>query len=60
MTKNQIIERILHTLEGQRFTDWYLKNFDDYITGDLEYKEKLSKDEAKNKIKQEIEKIFGL
>jgi hypothetical protein len=58
MNKKQIAEKILMTLEGQRFADWYNSgDFEKYITGDLNEKGIRL---AKEKILEQIILLFHL
>ncbi len=53
-------EAILDVLTSQRFSDWYNGKFEDFITGDLEYEEDITHEEAKKIILEEIDDIFKL
>ncbi len=42
MNEDEIAEKILNTLESQRFADWYnTGKFDEYISGDGTKKERI-------------------
>ena len=54
MNKKEIAEKILKTLERQKFADWYRDgDFDRYISGDLY-------GPTKEEILEKIEKMFDL
>jgi hypothetical protein len=55
MTKQEIIEKILQTLQRQKFNDWYSEGgrFDLWISGE---NPRLTKDQ----IKEDISALFGL
>lgn len=64
--KEELITKILWTLESRRFASWYNSgNFDAYISGfetkDIKIVEKGSdRDENLKVIRKDIEKMFGL
>ena len=55
MNKKQIAEIVLDILETERFHKWYNNDFDDYITGDLTYKKKITHKQSKELILGAIE-----
>jgi hypothetical protein len=59
MSKRTIALAILSRLESQQFADWYNSgDFDDWITGDMAYEQKITSAEAKEKILGQIEETF--
>lgn len=57
-----IKEKILFTLSTQRFADWYSDDgeFGKWITGEVECKTKKEVDEARLKLLEDIQRLFGL
>lgn len=59
MTQEQC-KRIRQILSRQSFADWYNEGeFNDWITGDLEHNEELTREEANQEIDKDIKAIFG-
>lgn len=57
----QMAEKILSTLEGQRFTDWYNNGeFDAFITGDLTHDLECTPTQARERILEQIIRLFRL
>ncbi len=53
IAKRQIAVKILDALEKERFSQWYQKEFESYISGDPEAK-------LKDEILEDIVKLFRL
>lgn len=59
MTKEQC-KKIRAILSRKHFADWYnTGEFNDWITGDLEHNEELTREEANREIDKDIQQIFG-
>lgn len=55
---NEQMNAILNILETQRFADFYTGPFEDFITGDAEYKLNITHQESRALIKEQIRKLF--
>ena len=59
MTQEQC-KRIRQILSRQSFADWYnTGKFNDWITGDLEHRNQLTRVEGNAEIDKDIQRIFG-
>jgi len=60
MNTQKLAEHILHRLETQRFADFNATDFEEYISGDMEYNTGLTHQECKERITKQIIHLFKL
>lgn len=55
LTNKQILDRVMDMLGGQKFHDWYnTGQYNDFVTGDLEYNEKITYQQAESLVRQRL------
>lgn len=62
MNNNELLTKLLWLLQSSRFEKWYglNGNFDRYISGDMEFEEKITHEEATQRIRGELAKMLGM
>jgi hypothetical protein len=60
MNTEELAKHILDRLETQRFADFHAEDFEEYISGDMEYNTGLSHQECKDRITKQIIHLFKL
>lgn len=60
MNNREIITKLLYLFQSQRFDDWYSRDFDQYLTGEMEFDNDISKEEATNRIRSGIARLLQI
>lgn len=60
MDNNEILNRVMKMLDGQRFIDWYNTTHDDYISGDMAFGSGKTDAQCREELKKDVARMMDL
>lgn len=60
MNNKELITKLLWLFQSQRFADWYARDFEQYLSGDMEFDNDISKEEATERIRSGIARLLQI
>lgn len=62
MNNKELVEKLMHLFESRRFSEWFSDNgkFGWFVSGDMEFETKKTRDECIAEIKKDIAQFIGV